>query len=162
MKRLMNWKGYASKRSWPNLKFSPGICLEGQRMTTQNLSPVSGARFESETSRMRSRIEDCAMQSLRKLFVVAWRCCFVFGSSLIWNLSSFLLYCLWALHDFHLPRKSRVGTRKESKPLPLQIHRHVAYLVMLWRCVNHGRFVSRMKICLHWVKLNTWLVKTNK
>jgi hypothetical protein len=25
----MNWKGCGRKRSWPNLRYYPGICLEG-------------------------------------------------------------------------------------------------------------------------------------
>jgi hypothetical protein len=34
----MNWKGCGRKRSWPNLRYYPGICLEGLRKTTKNLS----------------------------------------------------------------------------------------------------------------------------
>jgi hypothetical protein len=34
----MNLKGYGRKRSWPNLKYYPGISLEGLRKTTENLS----------------------------------------------------------------------------------------------------------------------------
>jgi hypothetical protein len=28
--RLLNWKRYGRKRSWPNLRYNSGICLEGQ------------------------------------------------------------------------------------------------------------------------------------
>jgi hypothetical protein len=34
----MNWKGCGRKRSWPNLRYYPGICLEGLRENTENLS----------------------------------------------------------------------------------------------------------------------------
>jgi hypothetical protein len=34
----MNWKGCGKKRSWPNLRYYPSICLEGLRKTTKNLS----------------------------------------------------------------------------------------------------------------------------
>jgi hypothetical protein len=34
----MNWKGCGSKLSWPDLRLYPGICLEGPRKTTKNLS----------------------------------------------------------------------------------------------------------------------------
>jgi hypothetical protein len=27
----MNWKGCGRKKSWPNLRYYPGICLEGLR-----------------------------------------------------------------------------------------------------------------------------------
>jgi hypothetical protein len=30
----MNWKGRGRKRSWPNVSYYPGICLEGLRRTT--------------------------------------------------------------------------------------------------------------------------------
>jgi hypothetical protein len=29
----MNWKGYGRKQSQPNLRYYPGICLEGLRKT---------------------------------------------------------------------------------------------------------------------------------
>jgi hypothetical protein len=34
----MNWKGCGRKWSWPNLRYYPGICLEGLGETTRNLS----------------------------------------------------------------------------------------------------------------------------
>jgi hypothetical protein len=37
----MNWKGYERKRPWPNLRCYHGICLEGLRETTKNLSQDS-------------------------------------------------------------------------------------------------------------------------
>jgi hypothetical protein len=33
----MNWKGREGKRSWPNLRYYPGIWLEGLMKTTKNL-----------------------------------------------------------------------------------------------------------------------------
>jgi hypothetical protein len=35
---MMNWKGYGRKRSWPDWRYYPGICLERLRKTTKNLS----------------------------------------------------------------------------------------------------------------------------
>jgi hypothetical protein len=32
---MMNWKGCGRKRSWPNLRYYTGICLEGLRKTTK-------------------------------------------------------------------------------------------------------------------------------
>jgi hypothetical protein len=29
---VMNWKGRGRKRSWPNLRYCPGICLEELRI----------------------------------------------------------------------------------------------------------------------------------
>jgi hypothetical protein len=37
----MNWKGYGRKRSWTNLRYYPGICLEGMWKTTKNLGQES-------------------------------------------------------------------------------------------------------------------------
>jgi hypothetical protein len=34
----MNGKGCGRKRSWPNIRYYPGIFLEGLRKTTKNLS----------------------------------------------------------------------------------------------------------------------------
>jgi hypothetical protein len=31
----MDWKGFGRKRSWPNSRYYPGICLEGVRKTTK-------------------------------------------------------------------------------------------------------------------------------
>jgi hypothetical protein len=35
------FEGSRRKRSWPNLKYYPGICLEGTRKTTKSLSQDS-------------------------------------------------------------------------------------------------------------------------
>jgi hypothetical protein len=35
---LMNWEGFGKKWPWSNLRSFPGICLEGLRKTTKNLS----------------------------------------------------------------------------------------------------------------------------
>jgi hypothetical protein len=45
------------KRSWPNLSYNPNIFLEGLKETTKILSgySVSGPKFESGTSQIRSR-----------------------------------------------------------------------------------------------------------
>jgi hypothetical protein len=53
----LNWKGYGRKRSWPNLRCYPGICLERLRKTTKNLQsgqPIFGPWFEPGTCWMRS------------------------------------------------------------------------------------------------------------
>jgi hypothetical protein len=34
----MNWKGYGRKRSWPNLRLFPIICLGELSKTTKNLN----------------------------------------------------------------------------------------------------------------------------
>jgi hypothetical protein len=39
--RIMNWKVYGRKRSWPNLRYYSGICLEELRKTTNTLSQGS-------------------------------------------------------------------------------------------------------------------------
>jgi hypothetical protein len=38
---MMNWKGYERNRLWPNLRYYPGIYMEGLRKTTNNLSQDS-------------------------------------------------------------------------------------------------------------------------
>jgi hypothetical protein len=35
---MINWKGCGRKRSWPNLRYYPGICPERLRKTTEILS----------------------------------------------------------------------------------------------------------------------------
>jgi hypothetical protein len=35
---MMNWNEYGRKRSWPNLRYYLGICLEGLRKVSKNLS----------------------------------------------------------------------------------------------------------------------------
>jgi hypothetical protein len=40
-KQMMNWKGCGKKRSWPNLIYYPGICLEGLRKARKILSQYS-------------------------------------------------------------------------------------------------------------------------
>jgi hypothetical protein len=37
----MNWREYGRKWSWPNLRYYPGICLEGLRKNTENISQDS-------------------------------------------------------------------------------------------------------------------------
>jgi len=39
---MMNWKGCERKWSWPNLRYYPGICLEGLRKTTKNSVRIAG------------------------------------------------------------------------------------------------------------------------
>jgi hypothetical protein len=38
---MMNWKGFERKRSWPNLRYYPGIYLEGTEKITKHLSQES-------------------------------------------------------------------------------------------------------------------------
>jgi hypothetical protein len=38
---MMNWKGYGTKQSWPNLRYYPNIFLEGLRKLQKNLSQNS-------------------------------------------------------------------------------------------------------------------------
>jgi hypothetical protein len=38
---MMKWQGYGRKRSWPDLRYYPGIFVEGLRKTTKNLSQES-------------------------------------------------------------------------------------------------------------------------
>jgi hypothetical protein len=45
----MNWKQYGRKQSWSNLRYYPGISLEGMRKALKNLSLIFGLRFESGT-----------------------------------------------------------------------------------------------------------------
>jgi hypothetical protein len=37
----MNWKGCGRKQLWPNLRYYPGICLEGLRKIMENLNQDS-------------------------------------------------------------------------------------------------------------------------
>jgi hypothetical protein len=39
----VSWKIYESKRSWPNLRYYPGICVEGLRKAIKILSQHSGS-----------------------------------------------------------------------------------------------------------------------
>jgi hypothetical protein len=39
---MMNWKGKGKKRLWPNLRYYPGIFLEGMRKTTKNPGRIAG------------------------------------------------------------------------------------------------------------------------
>jgi hypothetical protein len=39
----MNWKGCGRKQSWPDLRYYPGICLEGLRKSSK--TPVRIADF---------------------------------------------------------------------------------------------------------------------
>jgi hypothetical protein len=38
----MNWKGYGRKWSWPNLRYYPGIFLEGLWKTTKISGRIAG------------------------------------------------------------------------------------------------------------------------
>jgi hypothetical protein len=38
---MMNWKGFGSKRSWPNFRYYTGICLEVLRENTKNITQDS-------------------------------------------------------------------------------------------------------------------------
>jgi hypothetical protein len=38
---MADWKGCGRKRSWPNLRYYPGICPEGLRKRMKNLSHYS-------------------------------------------------------------------------------------------------------------------------
>jgi hypothetical protein len=38
---MMNWKGFGSKRSWPNLRYYPSLCRDGLRKITKNLTQDS-------------------------------------------------------------------------------------------------------------------------
>jgi hypothetical protein len=53
----MEWKGCGRKRSVPNLRYYPGICLEGLNKTTKtSVYLVSWPRFEAGTSQILSRV----------------------------------------------------------------------------------------------------------
>jgi hypothetical protein len=55
---MKNWKGFGRKLSWLNLRYHPGIRLEGLRKIARNLNQDSrllGPRMESRTSRIQSR-----------------------------------------------------------------------------------------------------------
>jgi hypothetical protein len=55
---MMNWKGFGSKRSRPNLRYYLGIRLEELMKTTKNLNEDSrspGPTVGPGTSRIRSR-----------------------------------------------------------------------------------------------------------
>jgi hypothetical protein len=53
----MNWKGCGRKRSWPNLRYYPGICLEGLRKTTKNLSQDSRSPPEYEAGELTTQLQ---------------------------------------------------------------------------------------------------------
>lgn len=36
-RKIMNWKGHARKRTWPNLRYSLAICLKGIRKSTMTV-----------------------------------------------------------------------------------------------------------------------------
>jgi hypothetical protein len=42
----MNWKGHGRKRSWPNLWYYLGICLEELRKSTKASARIAGLRAE--------------------------------------------------------------------------------------------------------------------
>jgi hypothetical protein len=45
----MNWKGYGRKQSWPNLRYYPGICLEGLTKTTKTSVRIAGLQNKIRT-----------------------------------------------------------------------------------------------------------------
>jgi hypothetical protein len=55
---MMNCKGCGRKRSWPNLRQYPGMCLEdwGKPRNSQSIQLICGSRVEPGTWRTRSRI----------------------------------------------------------------------------------------------------------
>jgi hypothetical protein len=44
IKWTLNWKGCGEKWTWPNLRYYAGICFEGLRKTTDNISQESQSR----------------------------------------------------------------------------------------------------------------------
>jgi hypothetical protein len=53
----MTWEGFSRKRSWPILRYCPGIRLQGLRKTMKDLNQESrspGPRFEPGIFRIRS------------------------------------------------------------------------------------------------------------
>jgi hypothetical protein len=43
---MKNWKGFGRKWSWPNLRYYPGIHLEGLRKTTENSVRIASLQAE--------------------------------------------------------------------------------------------------------------------
>jgi hypothetical protein len=41
---MMNWKGFSRKISWPNLRYYPGICLEGLKKRRKTSIRITGRR----------------------------------------------------------------------------------------------------------------------
>jgi hypothetical protein len=41
---MINWKGFGRKRSWPVLRYYPGIRLEGPRKTSKPSIRIAGRR----------------------------------------------------------------------------------------------------------------------
>jgi hypothetical protein len=54
-KWITNWKGCGRKQSWSNLRYYPGICLEGLRKTTNKPQSVTRLRFEPGRYQIQSR-----------------------------------------------------------------------------------------------------------
>lgn len=54
--KLIKFKECAGKRSWPDLRFYPGICLEGSRKTTKNLRQESLYSSDIRTGHLRVQI----------------------------------------------------------------------------------------------------------
>jgi hypothetical protein len=55
---MVNWKRCGRKRSWPNLRYYPSICLEGLRETTKNLR-INGLQAEMWTRDPSNTKKDC-------------------------------------------------------------------------------------------------------
>jgi hypothetical protein len=61
---MMSRKWYGRKRSWPNLRFYPGSCLDGPKITTKNLR-ISDIRAEIWTRNLPNTKQGCVMVVLR-------------------------------------------------------------------------------------------------
>jgi hypothetical protein len=46
----MRWKGCGRYQSWPNLRYYPGICMEGLRKPMKNISQASWSQSEDVKS----------------------------------------------------------------------------------------------------------------
>jgi hypothetical protein len=43
---MINWEGCGRKWPWPNLRYYPGICLEGLRKTIKTSGKIAGLGVE--------------------------------------------------------------------------------------------------------------------
>jgi hypothetical protein len=57
----MNWKGRRRKRSWPEVNYYPGICLQELRKTAKELSVqlTCGPRFKLESPEYKTECYEC-------------------------------------------------------------------------------------------------------
>jgi hypothetical protein len=75
----MNWKGCGRKRSWPNLRYYPGICL-GLRKTTKNLSQDSrtpGRDLNPGPPKYEARVQTISTTTYVRTY--NFTCCFVWA-----------------------------------------------------------------------------------